>query len=58
MERTQIRGTHPYSYRSGTWATYLGIERHKHRECYHVRFPDGIEDWWYVDDTSAGYEFQ
>lgn len=53
-----IRGTHPYVFRSGKWATLINIVIYNNRECYHVIFPDDREDYWVVADTMAGYEFK
>lgn len=55
----RIRGTHPYVFRSGQWATLIGTQDDPEtgRRCYAVRFDDGMTDWWPVDDKSAGYEF-
>lgn len=61
-----IRATHPYAYRSGKWAEITGLTGWPpgaERPCYIVRFPDGTEDYWLVDDTGQpegyrhGYEF-
>lgn len=54
-----IRGTHPYIFRSGEWAELIGTmdDPETGRRCYAVKFPDGATDWWPVDDTAAGYEF-
>ena len=56
----QIRGTHPYVFRSGKWATLAGTmdDPETGRRSYAVIFPDGAADWWPVDDTAAGYEFR
>lgn len=63
--KTEIRGTHPYIFRSGQWAELIGIEPYvpddgsnKERNCYRVKFPDGFEDWWPITDPIAGYEFR
>jgi hypothetical protein len=58
----QIRSLHPYSYRSGEWATLIGFyslttETIKDRECYVVVFDDGDSDLWAVEDPVAEYEF-
>ena len=61
-----IRATHPYSYRSGEWAVITGTTVYPpgiERACYTVRFPDGAEDIWVMDDSGEpegyrhGYEF-
>ncbi len=54
----QIRGTHPYVFRSGDWATIRAVVPGDGRECYLVEFPDGVTDFWPVDDHAAGYEFK
>lgn len=55
-----IRGTHPYVFRSGKWAELVCTmdDPGKDRRCYLVRFPDGVTDWWPVEDEAAGYEFR
>lgn len=55
-----IRGTHPYVFRSGKWAELVCTmdDPGKDRRCYLVRFPDGVHDWWPVEDEAAGYEFR
>jgi hypothetical protein len=61
-----IRATHPYSFRSGSWAEITGLIEWPpgaERLCYTVRFPDGTDDFWLVDDSDQppgyrhGYEF-
>lgn len=62
----QIRGTHPYSFRSGEWATILtialtpvvGTNGRVVRECYLVQFDDGVKDYLPVVDPDAAYEFR
>lgn len=55
---SQIRATHPYSFRSGEWAALLTTVPGPDRECYLVQFPDGVTDFWVVGDPAAGYEFR
>jgi hypothetical protein len=57
---TEIRGTHPYVFRSGKWAKLVGTQDDPEtgRRNYAVKFPDGAVDWWPVDDKAAGYEFR
>lgn len=57
-ERSQIRATHPYSFRSGQWARLVSVTSGPGRECYLVEFPDGVTDLWVVADPAAGYEFR
>jgi hypothetical protein len=61
-----IRATHPYSYRAGEWAWltgFIGWPPGAERLCYIVRFGDGTDDFWLVDDSGEapgyrhGYEF-
>ena len=56
----EIRGTHPYAFRSGQWARLTGTmeDPETGRVCYAVVFPDGAADWWPVEDAVAGYEFR
>lgn len=63
MYDTLIRGTHPYCFRSGEWATLSHIETvirpdGEHRKCYAVVFEGGVSDLWPVEDDSYGYEFK
>lgn len=59
VREMRIRGTHPYCFRSGEWATLVTEVKHATgRRCYLVRFPDGMSDWWPVDDPAADYEFE
>lgn len=54
----EIRGTHPYCYRSGQWAVIRDIVTAKDRRCYLVQFEDSMVDFWPVEDSQAGYEFR
>lgn len=69
QEIVYIRGTHRYAFRSGEWATLIGVEmlypvtrevekKTILRPVYRVRFPDGKEDEWAVASTDFGYEFK
>jgi len=57
----QIRGTHPYQFRSGEWASVCGIvsvvpsEGTEERLCWHVGFDDGVYDHWPMTEQ---YEFK
>jgi hypothetical protein len=61
-----IRGMHPWCFRSGEWATIVGIEfttgpflgRSAKHVCFQVVFPDGVGDSWVVYDEDAEYEFR
>jgi hypothetical protein len=53
----QIRATHPYGFRCGTWGTITGQGQDGPRELYEVTFDDGFVDWWVVHDPSDLYEF-
>jgi len=62
---TQIRTMHPYGFRSGKWADLLYILKTAPaptpgpaRDCYAVRFKDGMTDYWVVDDPNGQYEFR
>ena len=59
MSGQRIRGTHPYIFRSGEWASLVGVmnDPETGRPCYAVVFDDDAADWWPVDDPAAGYEF-
>ena len=52
-----IRGTHPYSYRSGQWAHLFSIQWDEEgKDLWVVEFPDGDTDVWPSWDTAAGYD--
>lgn len=55
-----IRGTHPYCFRSGVWATVQAIVEDPEtcRPLYLVEFVDEVTDWWDANDLEAGYEFR
>jgi hypothetical protein len=55
-----IRGVHPYSFRSGEWASIVGVEvlapvELKPRVVYCCEYSDGFVDYISVSD-SANYE--
>jgi len=60
MMGLQIRSVHQYSFRSGDWATVVGIvnvepEGCSARLCWHVGFDDGEYDHWPMHEH---YEFR
>ena len=55
---THIRHTHPYGFRVGQWAAIRAIVPSGDRECYLVEFPDGVTDFWAVNDPDEPYEFE
>lgn len=52
-----IRGTHRYAFRSGDWAVIRAVVPGEGRDCYLVEFPDGVTDFWVVNDPDEPYEF-
>ena len=56
-EKCFYTGTHPYSFRSGQPAEVVGVNmvdpagKGDWRPCFHVRFPDGVEDFCPVLET-------
>ena len=53
-----IRTNHRYGYRSGQWAELLTtVPAPDKSDCYVVRFPDGVTDYWVVNDPNGEYEF-
>lgn len=54
----EIRGLHPYVFRSGQWGVIRDIVIVKDRRCYMVQFPDTMVDFWPVEDPTAEYEFR
>lgn len=54
----QIRATHHYGFRSGEWATLLGVVWANNRPCYSVLFSDWVSDLWPVHDEWDAYEFR
>lgn len=57
---TLIRATHHYGYRSGEWAKLVCVltGMRTGRDVYLVEFPDGVTDFWPVDDPADPYEFR
>ena len=60
---TLIRATCPGAFRSGQWARLSGTAAlpgfpEGDRDCYLVEFPDGVTDFWPVQDWMRGYEFR
>lgn len=54
-----IRSTHPYSFRSGTWAQVVAVYTFRNRANYVVVFPqDAVSDLWVCEDVVANYEFK
>jgi hypothetical protein len=53
---TEVRHTHPFAFRSGQWAQILTTVESYGRPCWLVQFPDGVTDWWVIDDPDADYE--
>ena len=58
----QIRGVHPYCFRSGEWASIVGIvhvtpddEGLPERLCWNIGFDDGVYDHWPMCEE---YEFR
>jgi len=58
----EILTQHPYAYRSGQWALITGTTLiavgKKLRECYLLRWPDGVTDEYAIEDPTAEYEFR
>lgn len=59
----QIRSFHPWAYKSGEWATIVGVteicvHENQQRGCYQLAWPDGATDDWAIEDPVAGYEFR
>jgi hypothetical protein len=54
----EVRRTHPYGFRSGEWARVLTTVESRGRACWLVRFPDGVTDWWVIEDPDAVYELR
>lgn len=58
----EIRGTHPYAYRSGEWAKIVDIEltqvRGKTRWVWVMRWPDGAEDRSPIHNSGYDNEFR
>jgi hypothetical protein len=62
-KKVLIRGLHQDHFRTGQWAELIGIQmftprNSTTRECYAVRFEDGQEDLWPVEDPTNTYEFK
>jgi len=56
-ERSFVRATHPYAYKSGEWGQIVGDVTRQGRLCWLIVWPDGRTDEWVADDPNAGYEF-
>ncbi len=55
----EVRGLHPYVYRSGEWARIvMPCVSERGRDCWLVEFDDGATDVWVQDDSVARYEFR
>jgi hypothetical protein len=57
----EVRSEHPYAFRSGEWALVTKLVRVSvlgDLMCWEVKFPDGVEDLWAVEDKMADYEFR
>lgn len=55
----QVRSTHPYSFRSGEWATIVREDKREDgKDTWLVQFPDGVTDVWLQFDSPARYEFR
>lgn len=59
---TFIRGTHPYAFRSGEWAVLEYVDtvllHSEERQCFRVRFEDGVDDLWPVHNSGYDYELK
>jgi hypothetical protein len=53
-----IKSDHDWAYKSGQWATIVGVSELPDRLTYSLRWPDGNEDTWVVDDATASYQFR
>ena len=53
-----IRATHPYGFRSGEWATVIGLTWMNGRASYVVMFLDGKVDQWPINDPWDPYEMR
>jgi len=64
FSNAQIRGTHPYAFRSGEWAELVAIVWFNNRLCYEVAFPNvgsgshplATVDVWSV--INSGYDYE
>jgi len=59
----QIRSFHPWAYKSGEWATVVGVtencaHENQQRGCFQLEWPDGSTDDWAIEDPVAEYEFR
>lgn len=60
MKACLVRHTHHYGFRSGEWAEILACVVHlpSGNPAYHVRFIDGVEDYFVIRDPTEPYEFK
>ena len=59
----EVTGESPYLFRSGEWATIIGVQMvapmgSEDRPCFVVQFRDGVEDYWPMVDAAAHYKFR
>lgn len=52
MKRLLYRETHPYSFRSGEWASIVGM-----KQCFIVEYADGVRDYVAIIDVE-NYELK
>lgn len=54
-----MRSSHPYAFRSGSWAEVIAVYTFRDRPNYVLVWPeDARADLWVCDDPVADYEFK
>ena len=56
MKRLLYRGAHPYSFRSGEWASVVEMKSDE-RQCFIVEYADGVRDYVAIIDVE-NYELK
>lgn len=54
----EIRSTHRYGFRSGSWAVIEEAALDAEGPLWSVRWPDGTQDWWVAYDPSDTREIR
>lgn len=55
----QLRSMHPAAFRSGEWATIVGVMLHSRGHvCFVVRFQDQMSDFMPIANAMARYQFR
>jgi hypothetical protein len=54
---TKIASNNVDGFRYGTWGDLIGVSICNNRPCFHVKFHDGVEDYWpCIDGCIDGWD--